>query len=157
MSGLDNKRWFFLNGDLYRYISANRAQNTLKAYCYTDHRPKMLTLSEAKRYRKPAFDIANASQMLNRAKRTIYYYIEHGFVKPSGKSDPPNNPNTGKWWFTDDDILELRDAIFENSMGAKAPIPLPTREEVLAMTRTKKMLYVQEGDQFVPVWRASVW
>lgn len=157
MNELENKNWFFLNGDLYKKLGADRAKNQLKAYNYTEQRVKMLMLSEAKRYRKPAFDARQVSQMLNRSKRTIYYYIENDFFQPSGKSDMPGSDGTGKWWFTDDDVLALRDVIAENCKTSKAPMKLPSREEVRAMTRTKKMLYVQQGDEFVPIFKAEVW
>lgn len=157
MRGLENKRWFFLNGELYKLIATNRAYNQLKAFNFAEQKPKMLILSEAKKYRKPAFDVSQVGQILNRSPRTIYYYIENGFFTPSGKSAMMGGAKNSKWWFSDDDVLELRGIIFENSLNAKAPIPLPSREETLAMVRTKKMLYVQEGDQFVPVWRAEAW
>lgn len=157
MNELENKDWFFLGGDLYKKLGADRFNNQMKAYNYTEHRPKMLVLSEVKRYRQSAFDARQVSKMLNRSKRTIYYYIENDFFMPSGKSDMPNSDGTGKWWFTANDVLELRDIIYENCKTAKAPMPLPTREEVRAMTRTKKMLYVQEGENFVPIFKAETW
>ena len=128
----------------------------MKAFCYADYRIKRLVLSEAKKYRQTAFDITSVGKILNRSRLTIYYYIENDFILPLGKSGPRNS-HRGKWWFTPDQVIELRDIIHQNSMNAKAPVPLPTREEVRAMVRTRKMLYIQEGDQFVPVWRAENW
>lgn len=157
MRELEHKEWFFLGGDLYKKLSANRAKNQLKAYNYAEQRPKMLILSEAKRYRESAFDVADVCRMLNRAQRTIYYYIDGDFgFTPSGKSDMPDT-TTGKWWFTAQDVLDLRDIIFENSQNSYAPRHLPTREEVRAMTRTKSMIYVMEDGEFVPIFKAEVW
>lgn len=157
MKELENKDWFFLDGHLYRYMTSNRRENTLKAFDYTEQRVKVLTLSEAKRNRQAAFDTAQVSKMLNRSQRTLYYYMSEGLFVPSGRSYRPGKYYNTKWWYSEDDVLELRDVIFEHSRTAKAPMKLPTREEVRAMVRTKKMIYVQEGDDYVPIWRASNW
>lgn len=157
MRELENKDWFFLGGDLYKKLGADRFKNQMKAFNYREQRPKVLVLSEVKRYKKPAFDARQVGIMLNRSKRTIIYYIENELYVPQGKSDRDDSTGTGKWWFSDDDVLNLRDVIYENCKTAKAPKRLPTREEVRAMTRTKKMLYVQQGDSFVPVYKAETW
>ena len=157
MSALENKKWFFLDGDLYEFISTHRAKNELRAYNYTEHKHKVLVLSEARRYRKGAFSVSQVGEMINRSRRTVYWYIENGIYLPSGKADRPDGRGNAKWWFSEDDVIEFRDVVHEQSMRAPVQRRLPSREEVRTMVRTKNMLYVQKDGDFVPVWLADDW
>lgn len=157
MRELENKQWFFLDGDLHRYISSHRAKNQMKAFNYREQKVKVLTLSEAKKYRQNAFSISQVASILNRSRRTIYWYIETGKFLPSGKAHRPTKTSNTKWWYSEDDVIELRDVIYEQSLRAPVQRKLPSRDEVRTMVKTKKMLYVQQGEQFVPVWEADNW
>lgn len=147
-------KWFFLNGVLHRALAINRFDNYVKAFDYDDHRVKMYKWDDTIHSKERAFGLKEVAEFINRKPRTMRFYIEKGIATPSGIAQ--RGQRKPIYYFTKQDVLELRDAVEEYSSNAPyGRIPLPTREQLRSMLSAGSVLYIKDGEDFVPVWEAK--
>lgn len=149
----DRENWFFLDGVLHRALAINRVRNYVKAFDYSDERVKMYKWDEVLHSKEKAYSIAQVSEFINRKPRTIRYYIKEGMIEPTGIAKRGKLP---LYFFNKHDIMKMRDMVEEYSKNAPwGQIPLPTREQLRSMLTSGSVLYIKDGDEFVPVWKAK--
>lgn len=154
MKGVSSKdAWFFLDNVLHRALAINRQKNYIKALNYEEDRVKMYRWDETLQLKERAYTLSEVADFINRAPRTIRFYIKEGIALPSGKAARGNR--MPKYFFTRQDIMELRDAVDEYSERSYGKIPIPSREQLRSMLAAGSILYVKDGDDFVPVWQAK--
>jgi len=146
-------QWFFLDGTLYRSLAINTQDNYVKAYDYTDHRVKMFKWDETLHAKEKAYGLEKAGEMLNRKVRTMRFYIKEGIIQPTGVAQRGNRKPI--YFMTKNDILEARDTIEQYSKKTYGRVPIPTREQLRSMLTAGSILYIKDGDDFVPVWQAK--
>lgn len=147
------ERWFFLDGRLHRALTVNRAANYVKAYDYIDHRVKMYKWDETLHAKEKAYSVVEASAFVNRKPRTLRFYINEEIMVPSGYAQ--RGERKPMYFFSKQDVLQLREAIDEYSRRKPyGRTPLPTREQVRSMLAVGSVLYIKDGEDFIPVWEA---
>lgn len=163
-SGVNKKyvtRFYFLNGRLYKIIKVDRSANVCYLYSVEEEEVKKFINSDFKKFRKNAYKINRVSKILGRHPDRIRRAIwEEKVSKPLLVRK--TETDSGNYWFTEDNIRELRDffASVHRGRPRKDGITIsknvPTKEELEALLGNKEMLYVRGKDgKFVPVWRSE--
>jgi len=155
-----NTRFYFLNGQLFKVLKVDRSANTCYLYNLETKENKMFLYSDFKKFRNNAYRMNRVSKMLNRHPDRIRRAIWEGKVaKPLLIK---NKTSGGKYWFTEDDIRELRDYFATvhrgrpRKDGVVVTHNVPAKEELEAMLGHREMLYVKnKNGEFVPVWKAE--
>lgn len=150
---------YFLNGELYKIIKADRSSNICHLYNFQTEEVKKFLYSDFKKFRKPAYRIGKASKLLNRHPDRIRRAIWGGQVT---KPLLVKRGESGTYWFSEENIHELRD-FFANvhrgrprKDGIIVSHNVPTKDELDALLGNKEMLYIKnKNGDFIPVWRAE--
>jgi len=152
-------RIYFLNDGLYKVIKADRSSNICHLYNLETEEVKKFLYSDFKKFRKSAYRIGKASKFLNRHPDRIRRAIWAGQVT---KPLLVKTGNSGSYWFTEENIHELRE-FFANVHrgrprrdGIIVSHNVPTKDELDALLGNKEMLYIKnKNGDFIPVWRAE--
>lgn len=159
-------RWFYLNGHLHKVLHTSRPQDLLTAFDFVTGERVIYPLSETRRKMQNAYTIGEVAKMMCRSRVRMRHYLDDGTIKKPQKSyplDPNANPGRGRWYFSEDDVLDIHEFFLGVHIGRPRQDgritnrPMPTREELRTMLRSGRLLYVKEGDEFVPVWRLGEW
>lgn len=150
---------YFLNDSLYKVIKADRSNNICHLYNLETKEVKKFLYSDFKKFRKSAYRIGKASKFLNRHPDRIRRAIWTGQVT---KPLLIKNGQSGSYWFTEENIHELRE-FFANvhrgrprTDGIIVSHNVPTKDELDALLGNKEMLYIKnKNGDFIPVWRAE--
>lgn len=153
--------YFYLNGLLHKSLHINRGEDKITTWCYPEHRRVAYTYSDVKKNREPAYTTVEVGQMLNRTRKTIEYAIMDGNIEaPQFTYRIGGVREKYKYMWDEKHILEAH-AYFSTlhhgnprKDGRVTPLPLPTKRELRAMIRQEEVLYVKQGDEFIPVWKA---
>lgn len=158
--------YFYLDGRLHKNIKASRSNDRLVAYDYTDKKMKVYPLSEVMRKKQNCYTLPQVANMLGRTPKTLREYFWAGeFPFMPQRSHPVGKPDARYTWrFSEDHVLQIRDYLASNkhrgrprSDGLVVSAALPSREELRTLMRTNEVMYIKEGDKFVPVWTADRW
>lgn len=160
------KKYFFLDGKLYRKDFQNRTTNVLKAWCFDTNRVELFVLSDAKRRMKNAYNTKEVALMLNRTPVSIQNHISAGSINSPKRIYQKGMNARGKPFsvmkWSDEDILALHSHLLTSGRGRprkdglvlSAP-RLPTRKELLAILRNQPMFYMKSSSgEMIPVWSA---
>lgn len=155
-------RYFFLNGDLHRKIHINRSADSIRAWNYPKARLMTYVYSDVKKMGERAFTTREVSEMIGRDVRTIEVAILAGNIRePQSTYGLDENRNKYKYMWNEKAIMELH-AYFltvhkgrPRKDGLVTPMAMPTAKELRAMIRQDVILYVKQGDKFIPTWKAE--
>lgn len=154
-----SKTIFFLNKDLFRYITSNRGQNIVYLYNITQDKPQSMLLSDFKKHRKRAYTVVDTARLLDRGPAQIYRYINEGLISPPMGVQPNGERMfTKKSYYSEDDIFEIREAMSKIHHGrprkdGKICNNVLTEQELRAKMGDALMLYTRTKDgEFIPVW-----
>lgn len=158
-------RYFYLNGDLHRVLSINRAQDLVVTWNFKEEKRRAYVWSDARRRMEKAFPISQVSKMINRHRVIIENYILDGKIRPPQRIytlDGTKRP--GKYMFSEKDVLELHDYLLTVHIGRPrkdgkiTPGRMPSRAELKAMMQHDTTVYVKSADgTFTPVWKEMDW
>lgn len=158
-----NVKQFYLNGHLHKIIHVNRAKDLLTAYDFVDEKIKVYPWSDVKRQKQNAYTITEAAELVDRHRDRIVDYMERGDVAYPQREYHLQTGTPGRYFFSEDDMMELRDYMATIHIGRPrndgrvTNNRLPNRDEFRAMIQSGRILYVKQNDEFVPVWRADEW
>ncbi len=151
---------FFLNGDLHRIVKTNAAANVCHAFNYQKSEVVKYTYSDYKKFKKPAYKIGEVSKILRRHKERIRIAFNEGHVKKPYLVK--YNGRTGVYYFSEEDIYELRDYFasvhrgrprFDGIVVSKN---VPSISELDSLFGKTPTLYIRtEEGNFVPIWKAE--
>jgi hypothetical protein len=156
-------RYFFLNGDLHKKLHINRGADEITAWNYPKARRYTYSYSSVRRYSEPAFNTSEVVKFISRGRERIEYAIITGAVpEPQYTYGLDENKNKFQHMWSEEDIMRLH-AYFSSvhrgrprNDGMITPQHLPTARELRAMIRQEEILYVKQGDKFVPTWKAEI-
>lgn len=162
------KRYFYLDGKLYRTLAANRSNDIIRAWCYPDKTICTFVLSSIKRAMQQAFDTREVCVLLNRTKQNIFLHLKRGAINPPYKIGVQNQPKQkefGLYKWSEDDVLALHEHYLTVGSGRPrkdgilfSAVRIPSRLELVAMMKQNKMYYVQdESGNFVPIFDQPDW
>lgn len=155
-------RYFFLNNKLHKKLHINRGADTIWTWCYPDGKRVAYTYSDVLRNKKPAFSTRQVCMMLMRSRDSVERAILRGDIAQPPQTytiDERRKPFAFYW--AEDDVMAAH-AYFSTvhrgrprKDGLITPQKLPTARELRAMLRDENILYVREGDEYRPTWRAN--
>jgi hypothetical protein len=163
------KRYFYLDGKLYRIVRSDRANDLCRTWSYVDHAVVDFVLSDVKRKSQQAFDTAEVARLLNRTKENILLHLARAAINPPYKigrqKAEDHRQEFGNYKWSEDDVLALHEHYLTVGSGRPrkdgmitSAARIPTRLELVAMMKQNKMYYVQAPDgSFVPIFDQPDW
>jgi hypothetical protein len=157
--------YFYLNDVLHRALQVNRADDTIIAFNFAEGKRVAYNYTDVKRNRKHAYSISEAAKLINRHIDTIKRHLRSGDLrKPQQAYALDDSTKLGRYYFTDDDIKQMREFFKTIHIGRPrkdgeiTASNIPSKAELEAMLRNETILYVKDKDgEFVPVWKAPEW
>lgn len=154
-------KYFFLNGLLHKKLHINRGADELTAWCYPLGQRMTYSYTDVRRRHEPAFTTQEVGRMLNRGRLALERAMIAGDIeRPQTTYGIDENRNTFQYMWSEKNIMDAH-AYFSGvhkgrprKDGMITPMRLPTARELRAMIRQEEILYVRDGDKFVPTWAA---
>lgn len=157
-------RYFYVNGHLHKVLSVHRGQDLMTAWDYIDGQRKMYVLSDVRKRMQNAFTITEVAEMLQRHRMTIDGYIRDGMVRTPQRSYNLFTKRPGKFWLSEDDVLDMHEYMMTLHRGAPrkdgliTSSRLPDRASIKALVKQDVILYTQDDEgRFIPIWKEQVW
>lgn len=158
------KKYFYVDGLLYRTVRADRPNDLLRAWCYETKRVVDFVWSDVRRKSQQAFDTKEVCKLLNRTKKNILEHIAAGAINPPFKIGVQEN-GFGHYKWSEDDILALHAHYLTVGSGRprkdgtlSAAPRIPTKMELVAMMKQNRMVYIRDSDgNFVPIFDQPDW
>lgn len=154
--------YFFLNDELHRRLHTNRGQDILTAWNYPQEKKVKGSYSSIIRRHKTAFTTVQVCKMVNRSRFTLEVAIKRGMIeRPQHTYGLDENKNFYQYMWREEDIMGLLEYLGTvhqgrpRKDGETTVNNLPTPRELRAMINDDNILYVKQGDTFVPTWRAK--
>lgn len=150
------RRKLFINGELHHILHINIPADICTTWNYPQDKLVRYPYKSMKKHAQKAYLINEVGKMVNRHPERIRIAIKEGNIKQPQRSGP-----TGKFYFNEDDILDIQN-YFANihygrprNDGSITPLKRTvTKEEVDAKLGRRDVLYVQnDKGEYIPVWR----
>jgi hypothetical protein len=157
--------YFYLNGDLHKALHVNRPDDVMIAWNFAEEKRVAYNYSDVLRNKQHAYSISEAAKLLNRHSDTIKRHLRSGEIKrPQQAHALEDKTRLGRYYFTDEDIKEMREFFKTIHIGRPrkdgeiTASNIPSKAELEAMLRNETVLYAKNKDgEFVPVWKAPEW
>lgn len=153
--------YFFMDNKIYKKLRVVRSEDYIVVWSYADEARMRFGLVATRRAAQKAYKIGEVASLIKRPVADIISYVARGLVpKPSGNTYYIGSKRPYLQLWSEDDILFLRDKIFELAPKNKYGEPytnfkLVSRTELLAKFRGDTSYYVQDEDgNMTRVWRA---
>lgn len=161
------RKYFYIDGKLYRTLTTDRAFDLLRAWGYIENRVLEFSLSSVKQNSQQAFDTKEVCILLNRHRETIKKHLHKGAIeRPYKIGEQEGDWGFGHFKWSEDDVLALHD-YFLTGVGRgrptkdghiKAATRIPSRMELMAMMKQHQMYYVRDDKgNFVPIFEQPDW
>lgn len=155
-------KWFYLNGKLHKNLHVNRGTDIVETWNYTDGKIAKYNYTDTLKKCKPAFPMRRACQLLNRKRLALEKAILEGaFEAPQATYTLDGERRMIQYMWSEDDIFAAHEYFSSvhygrpRKDGRVTPYPIPTARELRAMMDDEEVLYVQDGDTFIPTWKAK--
>lgn len=146
---------------LHKKLHINVSANVITAWCYPLGKRVAYTYSDVKLRKGPAFTTKEVQKLLDRGRTTIERAIDTGAIEPPQMTYGINAERRPyKYMWSEKDVIALHEYMLTVHYGRPrhdgliAPKALPTMRELRALMRNEELLYIKDGDEFKPVWRA---
>ena len=170
------KRWnerlfLYINGELYRKLATNKADDTYTAQNCASRKIQTFSYRVVRDTHEKAYNVREVGTMLGRKPETIRRVIKAGHVSPQkqslnhskvkqatalGGKIVATNAGRCEYYFSPSDLYEIRDYFAHGTKYARSgKLAVPSRHELKSMIEQNVVLYVQAKDgSFVPTWQA---
>lgn len=153
--------YFFLGNKLHKKIRVVKSENYVVAWSYEDERRMRFNYVSVRQEAIKAFDVTEVAKLIEKPRAVVLSYLQRNLIDyPSGRLYSINSKKPGKWMWSEQDVLDLRETIFEMAPKNKYGEPytnfkLVSKAELLSKMREDTSYYVrnQQGE-FIQVWRA---
>jgi hypothetical protein len=157
--------YFYLNDALHKALHVSRPDDMIIAWNFIEGKRVAYNYSDVQKNKKHAYSISEAAKLLNRHSDTIKRHLRLGDIKRPQQAHSLEDKNKlGRYYFTDEDIKEMREFFKTVHIGRPrndgqvTASNIPSKAELEAMLRNETVLYAKNNDgEFVPVWRAPEW
>lgn len=154
--------YFYLDKDLHLVLHINRGKDLLTAWNYPRGKKATYNYSTVINRHELAWPTHLVCKMINRSHISVKKVLSEGLVRPPQYTyGLDENRNKYMYMWHEDNIMELHEyyASLHRGRPRKDGLPtnhdLPTPRELRAMLKGDSILYVKQGDEFVPTWRAK--
>jgi len=152
---------FFLNEKLHKRLKVVKSEDIVVAFCFPDEQEHRYFYSMARREFQKAYSIAQVSELTKRPATEIDRFLKNKLIdKPSGFEYhiASRKPKGLRW--SQDDVLELRDKLYDLAPKQKDGFPNPafrlaSKAELLQKINGDTSYYVKnEEGTYIKVWKA---
>lgn len=154
--------YFFINGDIHKSLHINRGTDVIIAWSYPQHKRIGYTYSDVRRRMEPAFTTVQAGRMVQRKRVTLERAILAGHIeRPQYTYGLDEHQRMSAYMWSEANIMELHSYLMTIHRGRPrfdgliTPQRLPSARELRAMVHQNEILYVKQGDEFVPTFEAE--
>lgn len=156
------KTHFYLNGQLHKNLHINKGTDVVTCWRYDEGRVVKYNYTDTLKAHRPAFTMKQVGQLINRGRLALELAILDGKIeRPQFSYSIDENRNMIQYLWSEEDIFAAH-AYFSTvhygrprKDGLATPYPIPTLRELRAMIDDEEILYVKDGDTFVPTWKAK--
>lgn len=154
--------YFFLDGDLHKNLFVSRPRDIVIAWNYPKAKKATYHWSDVLKNHQPAFTTKQVAAMMNRNRLQIERAMIAGDIKRPQQTyglDEHRNPYQFMW--REEDVMEVHDFFLgvhwgrPRKDGEIVPKAMPTKREIRAIIHDEAILYVKQGETFMPTWRAK--
>jgi hypothetical protein len=157
--------YFYLNKDLHRSLQVNRAEDTMIAWNFVEEKRVAYNFSDVQRNKRHAYSISEVAKIINRHVDTIKRHLRAGdFAKPQQAYALDNKDRLGRYYFSEENIRELREFFKTVHIGRPrrdgnvTASNIPSKAELEALLRNEKVLYAKsDSGEYIPVWKQPEW
>jgi hypothetical protein len=158
-------KYFFINDQIHKKLHIDRGKDLLSAWNYPEHKRVVYNYSWVLRNMKPAYPTSTVAKLLNRTVRSIQTYMAEDAIPPPQHTydfTVENPAKIAKYMWRAEDIMAMHEYIATTKHQGPARIDggmtnnsIPTPRELRALLAEEAVLYVKQGDKFVPSWKAK--
>lgn len=155
---------FYLDGNLHRKLHVNRPKDIIKTWNYPAGKIMVYTYSDVLKRHEKAFPPKRVKEMIGRASHShvLSRAINEGHITPPQFSYSLDEKRRLRSYFWNEqniiDLVEWLSTVHRGRPrldGEITPQKMPTIREIKAMIHDEQVMYVKQGDTFVPTWRAK--
>lgn len=153
--------YFFLNGKLHKRLKIVKTQDVVVAFCFIDEQTMHYRYSMTLKDFQKAYTLREAAALVKRPAKEIHGFMKRKLVdRPSGFSYRMNTKVPMNLYWSQDEIFELRDRLYELLPKGKDGYPLgnyrlASKAELREAINGDISYYVRTPDgEFKKVWRA---
>lgn len=153
--------YFFMNDKIYKKLSVVKSEDFITVWSYADERRMRFGYVSTRRNAVKAYDVTEVAKLLERPVSEVLSFIGRGLApRPSGQTYNISNKKPGPEFWSEDDILYLRDRIYEMTPKKKdgepfAKFNLVSKAELMAKFTGDDSYYVKDSTgNLVKVWKA---
>lgn len=155
-------KYFFLHGQIHKTLKINNGRDLLIAWNYPEIKKVTYSYSATLKSYEPAFTTKQVMEMLNRRRTTLEVAMKTGMIEyPQRTYGLDENMNFRQYMWREKDIMDAH-AYFvtihrgrPRNDGMIVSQDLPSQRELRALIHDEEIMYVKQGDTFVPSWRAK--
>lgn len=155
------KVFFALDNRVHKKIFINRAKDVIHAWDFEREVIATYSYTMWLKKRQPIFRTGEVAWMLSRSRHAVKKAVWEGAIPAPVKGNYPIETQAQYLW-KESDIMNLLDYFGSRHFGRPRrdglvrPLKgLPSPREVKAMIHDDSIMYVKQGDKFVPTWRAK--
>ena len=133
----------------------------MMTWCYPLKKRVTYGYSAARRMMEKAFTTNEVAKMLNHTRHNLEMQIVRGNIEPPQFTYGLNeNMRKFKYMWDEKHIMDAHAYYLTVHIGRTrkdgliTPKKMPTARELRAIIRQEEVLYVKDGDEFKPTWRA---
>lgn len=155
---------FYLNGNLHRAVKIERSKNRITAVDFVEDKIKTYPYSEVEKKRRRALGVVEVAEIFGFHRKTVNQHIsDDRFPRPQREHEY-STKKPGAYFFSEKDLYNYHEFLLNSPSGrnradgtARKRKGLPSREDLRVLMEYGRILYVKDGDDFIPVWRAEEW
>lgn len=153
--------FFFLHGKLYKKLNYIASEDMLIVWSYDKEAKMTFNVFDVRRNNQKAYRVKEVAELIGRHEQEIKDLIHRGLVdRPSGQSYHIASRKPSIEFWSEDDIISLRDRFYAMAKKTKHGVPsvrfkITNRSELLAKLKGEESVYIKNEDgEFVRVWKA---
>lgn len=152
---------FFLDGRLHSKLKVVLSEDALLAFCYPEEERRHYIYSIVCRRFQNAYSMKETADLVRRPMKEIHALLKNKVLdKPSGFKYDIRTKRPQNWYWSEDDVFDLRDHLYEmvpkdEDGFPRRPYRLASRAELVEKMQGGTSYYVkdQEGNLH-QVWKA---
>jgi hypothetical protein len=155
---------FFINDHLHRVIRTERSKNRLTAFDFVEDKIKVYPYSEVSVRKKRAVGVLEVAEIFGFNRKTVNRHIADRLFPEPQREHHIQTKKPGAYFFSEKDLYNYHDYLINSSSGKnrldgspRSRRGIPSREDLRVLMEYGRILYVRDGNDFIPVWRAEEW
>jgi hypothetical protein len=155
---------FFLNDHLHRVIRTERARNRLTAFDFLEDEFKVYPYSEFSSKKKRAVSVLEVAEIFGFNRKTVNRHIADRLFPEPQREHHIVTKKPGAYFFSEKDLYNYHEYLTGSPSGKnrldgspRVRKGIPSRDDLRVLMQYGRILYVKDGSNFIPVWRAEEW